>query len=229
MRTMLCSECHGTIKPVVVLDIDGTLGDYHSHFHAFTEAYTGHAQRQGYDGSCELHEWYNLSLDRYREIKLAYRQGGMKRSMPVYPDASQLVRVLRFSGCEVWICTTRPYLRLDNIDPDTREWLGRNGIAYDGLLYSENKYERLLEIVDPERIIAVLDDLPEMCVAAWHKIGPDVPMLKQAPHNTYYRNQVALRRETIDAADEFLQVKDLRQALQAILARLDVWNRVVAA
>lgn len=221
---MLCSKCQAPIRPVVVLDIDGTLGDYHGHFHAFAEAYMGEPLRGGYNGSMELHDWYYISLHLYREIKLAYRQGGLKRSMPCYADADILVRYLRSAGVEVWICTTRPYLRLDNIDPDTREWLARNRISYDGLLYSENKYERLLEIVDKDRIVAVVDDLPEMCAAAWERCGPNTPILRIAQHNAFYRNQVALRRETIDAGDEFRQAKDLRQVLHIIQARLDHWG-----
>lgn len=212
---MLCSSCNTVIKPVVVLDIDGTLGDYHGHFHTFAQAYVGQHLREDYDGSCELHDWYAMSLAKYREIKLAYRQGGMKRSMPVFQGASHLVSELRDRGAEVWICTTRPYLRLDNIDPDTREWLHRNNIEYDGLLYSENKYERLLEIVDSARIVAVLDDLPDMCAAAYQKIGP-VAMLKMAPHNRSYR--------ALDSPQCFDMVGRLGQALELIRIRCDAWN-----
>lgn len=215
---MLCSKCQYTIHPVVVLDIDGTLGDYHGHFHAFAEAYEGRALRAGYDGSMELHEWYHMSLEHYREIKLAYRQGGMKRSMPCYADARELAAMLRHHAVETWVCTTRPYLRLDNIDPDTREWLARNRISYDGLLYSENKYERLLEIVAPERIVAVVDDLPEMCAAAHGMISPNVPVLRVAPHNAYYR-------ELWHDDDSFQEAKDLRQAMHIIGHRLETWRR----
>lgn len=222
---MLCSNCHEVIRPVVVLDIDGTLGDYHGHFHAFAEAYMGRALRTGYDGSMELHEWYHMTLDRYREIKLAYRQGGQKRSMPCYADADILVKTLKTWGAEIWICTTRPYLRLDNIDPDTREWLDRNHIKYDGLLYSESKYERLLEIVDPSRIIAVVDDLPEMCVAAYELINPDVPILRVAPHNSYYRHQVAIRMEQRPEVEFFMPAHNLRQVLHIVGHRLETWQR----
>jgi hypothetical protein len=223
----LCSDCNDIIRPVVVLDIDGTLGDYHGHFHAFAEAYEGRMLNPGFDGSCELHEWYNMSLDHYREIKLAYRQGGMKRSMPCYADADLLVRSLQLWGAEVWICTTRPYLRLDNIDPDTREWLARNRIHYDGLLYSENKYQRLLEIVDPARIVAVMDDLPAMLAEAWHSISPSVPILRVAPHNKAYRQLEATRMETQES-DFFMPANDLRQAMHIIGHRLETWKSNVA-
>lgn len=158
---MKCTDCNREVKPVISLDIDGTLGRYHDHFHTFAENYLGRSLRSGFTGICELHEWYGLELHEYRAIKLAYRQGGLKRSMPMYEEAVGLSAYLRDDlGCELWISTTRPYLRLDNIDPDTREWLDRNSIKYDGLIYGEDKYRQLAEIVGSDRIIGILDDLP---------------------------------------------------------------------
>lgn len=70
-------------------------------------------------------------------------------------------KLIRKNHCQVWICTTRPYLRLDNIDPDTRHWLRRNGIQYDGVLFGDHKYRDLKHIVG-DRVLFVVDDLPEM-------------------------------------------------------------------
>jgi hypothetical protein len=223
---MLCSKCRDPIRPVVVLDIDGTLGAYHSHFHHFAQEYMGSKLALDYDGSCELHEWYDMDLQLYRDIKLAYRQGGMKRSMPVIYGAKDLVDAVHGAGAETWICTTRPYLRLDNIDPDTREWLARHRIGYDGLLYSESKYQRLLEIVDKKRIVAVLDDLPEMCEIAAKGIGKDVPLLAKAPHNSHYR---MVQRERSSEKGQFYPIPwppDLPAAQGAILHKIEEWKEL---
>lgn len=180
---MLCSSCRHEVKPVVAIDIDGTLGEHHAHFHEFAERYVdqelGESSevRDGlgrfisrvlrpYPYDVEFSDWLQMPKTLYRETKLAYRQGGMKRLMPVHDGASELVDNLRSIGAEVWLCTTRPYLRLDNIDPDTREWLRRNRIEYDGLIYGEDKYQRLADIVGDDRVVGVLDDLPEMFDAA---------------------------------------------------------------
>ena len=96
-----------------------------------------------------LHKFMGVTLRDYRECKLAYRQGGLKRFMPCYPGASELATALRRRGAEVWICTTRPYLRLDSIDPDTREWLRRNKIKYDAILYGDDKYRELKRQAGP--------------------------------------------------------------------------------
>jgi phosphoglycolate phosphatase-like HAD superfamily hydrolase len=169
---MLCSNCSEVIKPLVAVDIDGTLGDYHGHFIEFAQAYLGRPLPYEYDGSYEFSEYLQLRKSVYREVKLAYRQGGMKRSMPLLSPSSytyspqEFIKELRKKGIEVWLTTTRPYMRLDNIDPDTREWLFRNRIGYDGLLYGEEKYRLLCERVDKSRILAVVDDQRPMLAQA---------------------------------------------------------------
>lgn len=157
-----------TGKPVVALDIDGTLGDYHLHFTRFAEQWTGRLMPPPNDMLPDVPFYKHLRMSKvtYRQCKLAYRQGGMKRSMPVYPGAADMIRSFRKAGADVWICTTRPYLRLDNIDPDTRHWLRRNRIQWDGILFGTYKYRDLVQRVDSSDVVAVLDDLPEQCVAA---------------------------------------------------------------
>lgn len=155
---MLCSKCAEPVRPVVALDIDGTLANYHRHFLNFAQEWLGFFISKAYKGEVPLHEHMSIDKRTYRECKLAYRQGGLKRSMPIFYGAESIPWALRNNGAEVWLTTTRPYLRMDNIDPDTREWCRRHNIKFDGLLYDEDKYARLIEIVGSERILAVLDD-----------------------------------------------------------------------
>lgn len=187
---MKCSQCSAQVRPVVALDIDGTLGDYHGHFLDFATAYLGHGITGNidiYNGSIPHRQWfceaYQVDVTKFREVKLAYRQGGMKRSMPVYRHAAELTRALRLAGAEVWITTTRPWERFDRVDPDTREWLRRNRIDFDGLIYDEDKYEVLARRVEPQRVVAVLDDLPEALSAASRAFGAGATLLRRTSWN----------------------------------------------
>jgi hypothetical protein len=183
----------GDGKPVVAIDIDGTLGNYHAHFLWFAEQWLGQPMPSEYDinPGRRLHEFMQVPHHIYRECKLAYRQGGLKRFMPVYPGAAELTRRIRDEDAEVWICTTRPYLRLDNIDPDTREWLGRNGIEYDAVIFESvdsggdhhlTKYADLVRQVGLSRIVAVTDDLPEQTVDAFRN-GVKRVYIRDQPYN----------------------------------------------
>lgn len=190
---MRCTDCHKPLRPVVAVDIDGTLGQYHQHFLTFAEGWLGRYVDPRYDGSVDLAMWLGVSKDIYRQVKLAYRQGGMKRTMPPYEGVLDLTSALVLAGCELWITTTRPYMRLDNVDPDTREWLRRNvgemGVHYDGLIYDEDKYARLVEIVGPDRVVGVVEDLPEQFARALN-LGLGPLMIKRQ-HNEFMWNALA--------------------------------------
>lgn len=193
-------------KPVVALDIDGTLGDYHGHFTRFAEQWVGRRMpdpTQNTDG-VPLYKWLGMSKATYRQCKLAYRQGGLKRSMPCYDGSAEVVRHIRRRGAEVWICTTRPYLRLDTIDPDTRHWLRRNKIQYDGVLFGEHKYRRLHSIVG-DNVMFVVDDLPEMIEQAWQMSM--LGLLRDQVYNRYYNEDVPRVTSSAEIREMFDKVR----------------------
>lgn len=178
---------HG--KPIISLDIDGTLADYHAWFLRFAELYFGREMPSptALNPGLPLYRFMRVRREEYRDCKLAYRQGGMKRSMPCLEGAAGLTRWIRAQGCEVWICTTRPYMRLDNIDPDTQEWLRRNDIVYDALLYDprdgDAKYRELKRQAVGRAILGCAEDLPEQANRAI-KLLPNPPIwLRNRPYN----------------------------------------------
>jgi phosphoglycolate phosphatase-like HAD superfamily hydrolase len=179
----------GDGKPVVALDIDGTLGDYHAHFLWFASVWLGRDMPSALDVNpgMRLSEFMGVPHSVYRECKLAYRQGGLKRFMPVYPFASEMTKHIQDLGAQVWLCTTRPYLRLDNIDPDTREWLRRNNITYDAVIFgglddAPDKYPELIMQVGRNRVVAAVDDLPEQIDMAI-KAGIGKIYVRDQPYN----------------------------------------------
>jgi hypothetical protein len=184
---MLCTECNRPIRPVVAIDIDGTIGDYHGHFLRFASQYMDHDFGMHYTGAQEMHDYMGLPLEVYRQIKLAYRQGGGKRMMTPISGAGQLMDKVYRSGAEIWLTTTRPYNRFDSTDPDTRFWLERYKIPYDHLLYDDEKYPILAAHVGAERVAAVLDDLPVMLYEAEKVFKPGTAILVRGRWNTDLR------------------------------------------
>jgi hypothetical protein len=189
---MICTECGKEIRPVVAVDIDGTLGRYHEHFVWFAEQYMGQKLPHDFAGDGEFSDHLGLDKDLYRDIKLAYRQGGMKRSMPMFSGAHRFMLDLHLRDIEVWIATTRPWMRLDNIDPDTQEWLTRHHVPYDYMIYGHDKYDQLVKRVGVSRIIGVVDDLFEQCEQAALATGvPGVAMQPARDHNIRRRYEPA--------------------------------------
>lgn len=212
---MLCTLCSEEVKPIVAFDLDGTLSDYHTTYPDFACDYFNISRiKAPWDGSGEFEEWIGLTKAEYREAKLAYRQGGMKRLQPIFDDVVLLLSETRRAGAEIWLTTTRPWNRYDSTDPDTLHWLGKHGINFDFLLYDDYKYERLAKIVDSERVVGVLEDLPDQYRAAAVAFGPKVPVLIKRRHNEWQRTT------------EFFEVaEDLKDAIPRIGARIRAWRR----
>jgi hypothetical protein len=169
-----------------------------------------------YDGSVPFREYFavefNSSVEKYRETKLAYRQGGMKRSMPINLGARPLCLAVR-ERAELWLTTTRPYLSLDGVVKDTQFWLHLHGIEYDGLLFDDDKYVVLAERIDSERVVAVLDDMGEMYDSAAKVMhyGADCPILFRNDYNA----AMEIGRNTVNS---------LGDAKTIILSRLNWWE-----
>lgn len=145
-------------SPVVALDLDGTLGDYHRHFEAFARMWSGRDIRWDPSIKGSFAAQLGMSKATYRQCKLAYRMGGMKRSMPVFDEARELTKAIRSRGVRVIACTTRPYLHMSTIDLDTQHWMRRHGLQVDYILYGEHKYRDLVKSVGRERIVCAMDD-----------------------------------------------------------------------
>lgn len=213
---MLCERCSAHVKPIVAIDIDGTLGDYHSHFIKFCELYMQRQFPSDYDGSVEFSDFLGLDKETYRDIKLAYRQGGMKRCMPLHVGARGVISWLNAHApaLEIWITTTRPHLRLDGIDPDTRFWLQRHGLGYQALLYHEDKYRVMADRVDSGRVIFVLDDLREQVQAA----------------ATYFGEDKAVQLATIyNIGDQYKDRRGMGRIPGLLVERLALWNELAYA
>jgi hypothetical protein len=200
------------INGVVAIDIDGTLGDHYTHFANFAELWLGRTVNfnpvAGWvagNPKFQFARALGIGKSTYRQIKLAYRQGGMKRSMPVYDGAAELTKSLRRMGIDVWICTSRPYLRLDSIDPDTRHWLRVNHIQYDHMIYGDYKYRDLVKLVSHDKIVCVLDDLVEMITQAERARLP--AMIIERPHNMNRPNHGKL--VATDLADANKQIMEM--------------------
>lgn len=185
-------------RPVFGLDIDGTLGDYYGHFLRFAEGWLGKPVDMAYDLRLPMYRHLGVSKATYRQCKLAYRMGGLKRSVPALPWASDLTRTLRSWGADVYICTTRPYLSHDNIDSDTRHWLRRNRFACKGVIWGEHKYRELARTVGRANVVGVLDDLPEMCAQAESLGIPAVLAVRDHNHRAAWGGpRAATEEETL--------------------------------
>lgn len=189
---------------MVALDLDGTLGDYHRHFERFAQMWTGRDIVWDPEIVGPFYKQLGMSKAVYRQCKLAYRMGGMKRSIPMFEGADELSRAIRGAGVAIAACTTRPYLAMSTIDLDTQHWLKRNGIQVDHILYGEHKYRDLVKSVGSNRVVCALDDdLSQLGIAT--RLGV-TPILRRNEANKGYEQELGR-----------WFVSDLHQAQEVIL------------
>jgi len=206
---MYRSRRPGPDAPIVALDLDGTLGDYHRHFERFAQMWTGREIVWDPEIVGPFYKQLGMSKAVYRQCKLAYRMGGMKRSIPMFEGADELSRAVRGAGAAIAACTTRPYLAMSTIDLDTQHWLRRNTIKVDHILYGEHKYRDLVRSVGRDRVVCALDDdLSQLGVA--ERLGV-VPIMRRNEANMNYQPR---QDQTF--------VWDLKEATEMILGLIDM-------
>ena len=135
-------------KNIIGIDIDGVIADYPNSFIRFIEKNTGK------DLSGFVMKRYALydDLGAYigdkellKELKHKYRVSGEKRYINVIPGAQETIKTLKEKGFTIVLLTARPYKKYPRIFADTIEWLNKNNIIYDAIIWDENKEERILK------------------------------------------------------------------------------------
>lgn len=211
------------MKPVFGIDLDGTLGDYHAHFLKCASMFL---QREMPDPTeinplLPLHRHMGVSKSTYREIKMAYRQGRWKRSMPVFDGARDLTICLRRAGALVVICTTRPFNQLGEVDKDTRWWLKHHGIQHDNLIWGPHKYRDLRKTYGVDDVVAVMDDELEQ-LKRCNELG--LPFyLRDQPYNKTRIMEGTEARE-LYPLNRAQRVLNLVAARKVMLEDLEYWH-----
>lgn len=139
---------------IVGIDIDGVLGEYHSWFLQFVENVFGFE----FDSIEALKK--KLGTKEYENIKSMYRQSGAKAKMPVRPGAVELTHKLKEMGYQIIILTARPYKEYSRIYPDTLEFLRKNDIKFDAIIWDEQKHLKIIR--EFPNLEFMIEDTPEI-------------------------------------------------------------------
>lgn len=97
--------------------------------------------------------------DSWQKIKHAFRVGGFKRKLPVFPDAFTFMYRMRADGHLIVLLTSRPIDRYPNIFTDTILWLNDNHLPYDFVWWATDKAERIAQVDGfKQHILFAVDD-----------------------------------------------------------------------
>ena len=115
-----------------------------------------------------------LSYNKYRKLKEKFRTSGVKKYIPPIPGASELTSALKDMGYGIVIITARPNKKYPGLSKVTTDWLLRNGIQYDAIIFDPDKHIRVLETF-PNLSFSINDHFTEAALLA--KWGYDTFLL----------------------------------------------------
>jgi|LSQX01.1.fsa_nt_gb uncharacterized HAD superfamily protein len=130
---------------VIGVDIDGVLCNYPEDFVKFMERETGK------DLSSFTLKEYNLysalgeilGEKTIRELKHKFRISGEKSNLSVVKGAREGLSFLKSKGYTIVLLTARPYKEYPRMFADTMEWLKKNELPYDAILWDEDKLSKI--------------------------------------------------------------------------------------
>ena len=177
-------------RDIVITDLDGCLTDYPRVFLSWISEVKG----LSFDSLEALKA--SMSHDDYEDLKHSYRISGVKRRLPLFPDAKETLEGLKRNGVDIWIVTRRP--RWEPVVSDTKYWLNANYLPYDELFFVSNKQAWIRQSPEKERIRVVIDD--ELAVLEFASNNLDV--------STLYLND---KRQTVVTNDRIVVVSNWKE------------------
>lgn len=169
---------------IVGIDIDGVLGDYHPWFLKFADDIFGFK----FDTIESLKE--KLGTEQYETVKSMYRQSGRKAYMPVKEGAVELTKKLKEKGYQIIILTARPYKKYSRIYPDTLEFLKKNDIQFDAIIWDRKKHVKIIK--EFPNLEFMIEDTPiianEVAFEGFKVFMPAGPGNKEFPTEGLHHN-----------------------------------------
>jgi hypothetical protein len=190
--------------PVVITDIDGTLGDYRKAFATWLRQ--THATDLPVDARQNLAMEVDLGIpfQHYTEYKTEFEARGGYRLLEAYQDAISTLKDLWQRGVYIIAYTARPARQHTRIWYDTWGWLGENDLhpAIRELhIGAEERIQRGLAFQDRGRKVVLLDDDPTLALRAVNA-GLTV-FLRSHPYNAGLVHDNLMRAETFDVNQIF--------------------------
>jgi uncharacterized HAD superfamily protein len=122
---------------ICAIDIDGILYPWPESFVKFYTLRYPHLLNVAFTEVSKMPIFYQL--------KEEYRLSGVKAREEVLPGAADFTKYLKDQGYTIILLTARPYERYQRVYADTLEWLHTHQIAFDAIIWNENKEKYLYD------------------------------------------------------------------------------------
>ncbi len=144
---------------IVGVDIDGVLADYPYHFVNFINEKIGTNYKPEDITTYDLYYGcLGLPVQIVKNLKDEFRQSGQNRYIPLIKGAKDFLKELQEDGYRIVLLSARPYKKYKRIFADTQEWLKKNKLVHDAILWDEDKCERLIREYGKDNVKFFIED-----------------------------------------------------------------------
>lgn len=171
--------------PVLITDIDGTLGDWRRAFVVWLK--DAHAEVYTDDIADNMAIEVNLGIPypKYARLKEQFEAEGGYTQLPLYPEVADVLYHLWQTGTFIIAYTARPARKHSRIWADTWSWLAKqrlDGSIRELNIGAEERISRACELQDLGHPVLLWEDDPSLALRAAHT-GLSV-MLRAQPYNS---------------------------------------------
>ena len=133
---------------IALIDIDGVLADFPNYF----------IQKFNIKYKTNYHEYNDIPLEKRNIYKEYYRISGEKANIPLCDNAKNLIDELKRQHYIVILFTNRPIHLYKNIAYDTTEWITKNNLYCDTILFAEDKMLDVIKRFKIDNIKLYIED-----------------------------------------------------------------------
>lgn len=140
------------------IDIDGVLAKYPEHFLDFINREVGTDLKVEDLDDYNIYEALDMPKELTKKLKDKFRQTGEKRFIPVFDKAKDFLKTIKENGYHIVLLSARPYKKYKRIFADTKEWLEKNELVHDAILWDEDKCNRLIREFGDDSVKFFVED-----------------------------------------------------------------------
>lgn len=186
-------------QPVVITDIDGTLGNWRKAFRDWL------VDEKHYTPAEDASQTYVIEIDlqipyrKYAELKEEFEATGGYRLLAPYPDTVEFLQEAESWGTAVIAYTSRPAFSHSRIWSDTWAWLQQIGldvVVKELVISAEGRISRACQLVEQGHLVVLLEDEPSWALRAANA-GITV-LLRDHPYNRGVMHENLVRVTTYD-------------------------------
>ena len=174
------------------IDIDGVLTDEHRFIIDNGTKYFSdrNIQYKVHTDIYDSEKVFEVTNEQYSEFWKNYLFDYSKNTL-IRPFASQIINKLKKENNEIYIITARYFTTYENENKErmqniVKEWLDKNNVVYDEIIFSENK----VDVCNKLNIHVMIEDKPENILS----ISNEIPVIcYDHPYNEKLRNNNIIR------------------------------------